>query len=279
MARQKKIQKYVPQTEYPKARQEHRVFQREGVTPEQVIGYIRQFNEYKRQKHGPEAWVAYSNYVTLWDSGELNAANFHHRVPDWKYPRICNHIFHITPQFQQINDQFLAEYDSREDLQEIYKACVNKAWVYDLEDQCVDIDSEAGKQYAERPQSYYMFDSAVRHRGRSMIELARETPYVEGDLVVLRDTAINSDADPLRVNRWTAGYVPGMMTPDKGTKRIGTVISVTGELSQSWRPVKGSKVMKIMWMGMDTDKIVDVEERYVKFYQRPTYKNGMKTRT
>lgn len=276
MTRQKKIQKYVPQTVWPKRNQEWRLFDREGVKPSEIIGYVRQRSLAINAARG-DNYIPYESVLKGWESGQWTDDNFRAGYADWKYNRLCTYAFRCSPQFRRINEQFLAEFNSREDLQEIYRECVSgRTWYYDENDNCHEMKSDNPLRQA--PSDFIMYDGFISRNGRSMIELARETPYVEGDLVVLRDTAIGLDADPLRVNRWSANYTPGMQTPDKTVKRIGTVISVTGELAQSWRPVKGSKVMKIMWMGLDEVKVVDVEERYVKFHERQTYANGMKVR-
>lgn len=276
----KKIQKYVPQTKYPRHRGEYNYLMKVGATPADVIGWLKERHAHVRQKEGPEAYLQYGPYVVRWDNGELNNENFTAHVADWRYKRMCEYVFRFTPHFRELNERFLAEYDSREDLQEIYKTCAggDHRWTYTLDEQCITLSQPEGLPYRQRPESYRMFDHIIDYGGRSMIETARETPYVEGDLVLLRDTAVDTDADPLRVARWSQQHRQGMTTPDKSVKRIGTVMSVTGNLSQSWRPVKGSKVLKIMWMGIEDAKIVDVEERWVKWYERPTYKNGLKTR-
>lgn len=279
MPTQKKIQKYIPQTSYPRSNQEWRVLEKEKVTFAYLIDLLKAHHANLRLARGQETFLPYVRYVEKWDSGVLTEANHRDVLDKWRYKNFCNEMFKHTDAYKKINEKFLAEYDSREDLQEIYKDCISHmGWLYDENENCIDIRGEKGTHpFCTRPQNYRMFDYAVSRYGRSTIEIARETPFVEGDLVLLRDTAVGTDADPLRVGHYTLAYSQGQRTPDKSTQRIGTVISVTGEVSRSWRPVKGSKILKVMWLGGD-GSIVDVEERRVKWHERPTYKNGMKSR-
>ena len=111
---------------------------------------------------------------------------------------------------------------------------------------------------------------------RKMRELARETPYLEGDLVLLRTPYVgHRDHDPYYINPASKAAQEGQTTPDKSQPRLATVIAVTDELG-SWRHCKGSKVLKVVWIGQED--IVNVQERYVKWHMRPTLKNGLKKR-
>lgn len=275
MARQKKVEKYVPQTKLPASGNEWRILERAGFSGTQMIDLMRE-REKEFQQNGGTYW---GTYVAMWDRGEITEQNFNQVIPTWRRRRMCSSIWPRTEEFKKLNDQFMAEFDSREDLQHIYHECTKgRRWVYNLNDESVDLTISSNHHFITRPESYMMYLSVINRSGRAMIEQARETPYQEGDLVVLRDTEIDNDCDPLRITRWDSRYMNGERTPDKTTPRIGTVISVTGELQYAWRPVRGSKVLKIMWLGVPDTQIIDIEERRVKWHERPTLKNGLKAR-
>lgn len=278
MARQKKIVKYVPQTELPKRNGEYRLLERDGMTPTLLMGFLKE-NAAQYRKDNPDThYIPYSSHIERWDSGELNDNNFISIVGEWRYKRMCNIIFRLTPTFKRINEAFMEEYNRREDLQELYRETVkNNNWMYDQHENCVQTD--ASHPFKTTPETFAMFQwVASQHTARSMVETAREVPFQEGDLVALRKPAVDSDADPYRVTRWSTAAHEGKTTPGPDVPRIGTVIAITDQLSQSWRPVKGSKVLKILWMGTDSSNITDVEMRWVKWLERPTLKNGLKVR-
>lgn len=282
MARQKKVQKYVPQTKFPPNRQEWRVMEKAGATYGQLIGYLKERYSVLREQHikaGGEGdpWLPYWCYVKMWDDGQMTEANFVSVLGDWRIKRMWETAFQHTPQFHQINDAFMAEFDSREDLQELYTLCTNDTtWVYNRNGDCLSLSEHP--QYKTRPESYAMYKSAIGRRGAALIEGARKTPYMEGDLVLLRDLGIDKACDPLRIRKWSTPYYEGKRTPDKTVPRIGTVMAVTDKLDVPWRASKGSKLIKIMWMGVDDTKIVEVPERFLKWHMRPTLKNGLKQR-
>lgn len=277
---EKKIQKYVPQTKLPALKMGWRVLLDEPI--ENIFSILKAKHEELRRIHRESGsterlWLPYERQVARWDSGEINSVNYQQIIGQYYHKNILNYVYTLSPQFKETDRLFMAEFDSREDLQLIYRDCVSRAhWVYDIDDNHMSVDDNC--PYRERPQTFRMFQGVVGRYGRSDIELSRPTPYVEGDLVLLRDTAVDTDADPLQVRRWSPAHQAGQVTPGKEVQRIGTVISVTGQVARSWNPVKGSKVLKIMWLGINDAKIVDVEERYLKWHERPTLKNGMKTR-
>jgi len=269
MARQKKVIKYVPGTAIPGRSQAYKHMAH--YKPSEIIALIK-------ERHTVSKTTYYSSYVAKFESGLLDDSNFLTVVHKRYYRDMCEYAFPMSEEFKKINDHFMAEFDSREDLQEIYRDAMESTYhCYKMHDGFTTLEST--DPLRQRPETYVMFRDAVSRceEARKKIELARPTPYMEGDLVVLRDTSVdNADYDPLYISRYNS-YQTNQTTPDKTVKRIGTVISVTEKIS-NWRASKGSKTIKVMWVGIKDGQIFDVPEKHIKFMERPTYANGMKTR-
>lgn len=269
MARQKKVIKYVPGTPIPGRTQAYKLMAH--YKPSGIIALIK-------ERHTLSKTTYYSSYVQKFENGVYDDNNFLTVVHKRYYRDMCDYAFPMSEKFKKINDQFMAEFDSREDLQEIYVSAMESNYhCYKVFEGFTTL--EATDPLRQRPETYMMFRDAVSRseETRKKIELARPTPYMEGDLVVLRDTSVdNADYDPLWVSRYNS-YQTNQTTPDKSVKRIGTVISVTEKIS-NWRASKGSKTIKVMWVGIKDGEIFDVPEKHIKFMERPTFKNGMKTR-
>lgn len=271
----KKIEKYVPQTVTPRSSLKLAALVREGgYTPTQVVQMVRECNAESSSTY-------YSRTVRMWDAGEVNASNFHLVYNESYINNIYSYISYKTAGFKEINDKFLAEFDSREDLQEIYALAVKGRYHLRLLNLSYVETNPAGgppSPYTTRPESFIMYNDIVSwsNEARQKIELSRETPYMEGDLVVLRQTSVgNGDYDPMFIPYWQR--TEKGETPDKTVPRLGTVISVTENVN-GWRATRGSKIIKVMWVGIGEGKIQDVPEKHIKFHERPTFKNGMKVR-
>lgn len=267
-----KVNKYVPQTKYPKSSVgAANIFDKAGYKLQDLFRFLAEKNA--KSKHS-----YFTDLLRHWQMGNFNEQNFEERYSQAYRNRIKGYVFSETKEFKDINDNFLKEFDNRSDLLEIYeKALEGRRYVYDIYNGYTPYDHPEYPKYEKRPESYEMFESAITRSdtARQMIELARETPYAEGDLVMLRDTAVDTQHDPMFVPRWKRVELGD--TPDKSVPRIGTVISVTEKLS-GYYARKGDKVIKVVWMGVGDGKVVEVSEKHIKWHMRPTYANGMKTR-
>lgn len=201
--------------------------------------------------------------------------------------RLLRCAYPASQAYENMNRAFLAEYDSREDLQEIYKKffgdmyCVDDQWGnrHWINANHYNIDAEAGAQRqdfikanSDRPTSYLMYVQVVEtNAAKRFIEENRETPYEVGDLVKLRDPFVgHCDWDPQWVSAYEA-HRTGVGTPDKSTPRIGTVFSISNVVN--WHGTKGSKQIEIQWFGKDGT--VRIPENKLKWECRPTKKNGL----
>lgn len=272
-AKTKKIVPYQPATKFPSTHANmHRLLRDDGYKIADIVGFVKEYNALR----GRNYWSA---LVRGWDAGEITEANISDQYTPHMLDRIAAHAFPVTPTFRRVNEQFLAEYDSRGDLQEIYKiATDSRGWAYTLDGECRSL--KEFPQYKDRPESFLMYSGMVKRcvETRQKIELSRRTPYQEGDLVLLRKGGINRRGyDPLYVPRYGAAAMAGQVTPDETVQRIGTVISVT-EKTESYHAAKGSKLIKVLWMGVESGTIHDIPEKFLKWHMRPTYANGMKIR-
>lgn len=272
-AKTKKVVPYHPATKFPStAANMHRLLKADGYKLGDIIRLINESNAAR----GGNYW---SGLLRKWESGEITEATIGQFYNDRMVDRVAQHVFPFTPTYQRINDAFLAEYDSRADLQEVYTLAVNgRGWAYTVSGDCVDLNNHP--QYKTRPESFLMYSSMISRctESRKKIELSRSTPYQEGDLVLLRKEGMDRrGVDPLYIPRWGYGAQPGKSTPDETVERIGTVISVTEKVG-GYHAVKGSKLIKVLWMGVEDGSIHDIPEKYLKWRERPTYKNGLKVR-
>lgn len=297
MPRQKKLTKYIPNT---KTFSDHRSMQhflwdkRTEFTLEQLIEWNRE-------------WYNGANYGKMNDKTDDYIKTFRDRLANnnvdatnwntgsyysWPISQMLEKGFIATNWFNEMNEAFLAEYDSREDLQELYKKFYDGTnWITDRYENSFSVNHyyrntelitneevrALREKYSERPESFIMWNSVVdRAEVRKFIEIQRETPYQPGDLVKLRAAFIGRDGyDPLFVSNYDV-YARGMSpTPDKSVDRIGTLMAITNDM-KGWRGSKGSKVIEVMWIGQENTSFIP--ERAVKWEERPTFKNGLKQR-
>lgn len=226
-----------------------------------------------------ESWDRFAERRKQLITGELNDSNWRQEMGEWEQRRLLNDAFWSSPECDKINDEFMQEYNSREDLQELYRACYpNVYWLFSRHGRQYHVrDTATPAHFAEAPESFRMFQKVYNETAAcKMRELARETPFIEGDLVLLRDPYVgHRDHDPYYISPYSPAGREGQTTPDRSTQRIATVIEVSTEIGH-WRGMKGSKVLKVIWMGKED--VESVEERYVKWHMRPTFKNGLKVR-
>lgn len=278
MAKAKKIQKYVPTIKLPSSGREWRILN-ESDNYKDYFTVLAKYDSLVRPTL--DAWQAsyYDPYTEKFKSGEWNVADWKTVMGEYRFHAMLQSIWPFTDEYKALNDAFMKEYDSRDDLQEVYReAASNNYYFYDENGKHYSQNEATVKGWIHRPNNYQMYREVMNRSAEASkkIELARETPYLEGDLVLLRKPFVGKrDIDPLYVNPYSEEARAGASTPDASTLRIATVIGVTERVS-SWRATKGSKVIQLVWMGQED--MVDVEEKYIKWHERPTYKNGMKKR-
>lgn len=278
MAKTKKIQKYVPATKLPSSGREWRIL--EGVSKyDDYLTCIDIFDRLLRPDL--DAWHGnyYDAYTEKFKSGEWNVKDWKNIINEYRVRGLLQSIWPVTEEYKLLNDLFMKEYNERPDLQEIYKeATAHNYYYYDSRGRHHSQREAQQRGWDTQPNNYQMFRDVLDRSTdvRKKIELARETPYLEGDLVLLRKPYVgHRNVDPLWVNPYSDEARAGAGTPDASTLRLGTVIGVTDRVGD-WRGGKGTKVIQLIWMGQE--EMVDVEEKYIKWHERPTYKNGMKKR-
>ena len=280
MARQKKIVPYVLNTKIPDEGWKLLWDDRNNYSLDDLLAWAS-VNQTEEQK-------AYYKNKTLEHDGILQSEWRNNN--GWGGPAysvvasMCRHAYINSRYFKEVNDAFLAEYDSRADLQELYKTFLTKChWMYDAAGHCWSRSSyhgdEAGvkffEEYSERPKDYRCYSSVTETwEAKSYVETKRETPFQPGDLVRLRDPYVNHcDHDPLWLSRYQQ-HQQGVEIPSKETLRIGTVMKLTDDMP--WRASRGSKQIDVLWFGKEDS--TRVPEKVLKFHERPTYANGLKKR-
>lgn len=278
MAKAKKIQKYVPTVKLPSNGKEWKILD----ASDNYKDYFTVLAKYDALvRPNLDSWQAsyYDPYTEKFKSGEWAVSDWKTVMGDYRYHALLQSIWPHTEEYKMLNDLFMKEFDSRDDLQEIYKdATQNHYYYYDTDGKHYSQNEAVKRGWNVRPNNYQMFRDVMNRSTEAMkkVELARETPYLEGDLVLLRTPFVgHRDADPLWVNPYSEEARAGAGTPDASVPRVATVIGVTERVG-NWRGSKGSKVIQLVWMGQED--MVDVEEKYIKWHERPTYKNGMKKR-
>ena len=277
MAKQKKIVPYVLNTKIPDEGWRLLWQERNNYSLDDLLAWAS-VNQTEEQK-------AYYKNKTLEHDGILQSEWRNNN--GWGGPAysvvasMCRHAYINSRYFKEVNDAFLAEYDSRADLQELYKTFLTKChWMYDAAGHCWSRSSyhgdEAGvkffEEYSQRPKDYRCYSSVTETwEAKSYVETKRETPFQPGDLVRLRDPYVNHcDHDPLFVSRYVT-MRSGETTPDRSTVRIGTVMKVTNDVP--WRASRGSKQIEVLWFGKEESTLVP--EKILKWEERPTKKNGL----
>lgn len=272
MAKAKKVQKYVPSTKYP-ARKDYTLLVDAKYNDYDHV--VSLYDTFCRAISNHYDNCVVDDLKAKVVSNEIKKEEWKLHVASWHYDSLMHSIWPYTPEFVDLNNRFMAEYESREDLQEIYKdAAKNTWWWYDTHGKSHNRNDAETRGWVDKPATYMMFRQVIRrgHVGEK-IELARETPYQEGDLVLLRLPYVgHKRIDPMYIDPWSEEGQAGQTTPDRSMLRLGTVVSVT-EKTAGWRSGKGTKIIQLIWIGKED--VVDVEEKYIKWHERPTIKNGM----
>lgn len=185
-------------------------------------------------------------------------------MSDSQYNYLLRLIHDELPEYLAYEGKFFAWYDSRPDIQEIYKYAMNcESYTYVNHPVTGEYVSKRGEgwdtSWETRPGSAQMFWRKTSDWNvRKFMEVNRDTVFEEGDLVVLRKTQVgNWRYDP---------YYDGSATPDKTHDRIGTVMQMTDEVHRRSRAGKGSRQINVLWVGQSEMK--GVPERILKLHER-----------
>lgn len=145
----------------------------------------------------------------------------------------------FTPEWDAFNAKFFTWYDSRPEMQEVYKATTeNSWWFYDRGGQHHNSEHARNMGWMDRPDNWAMFQThAYGHAGSKYRELKREVVYDVGDMVQLRTPMVGS---------WR--YDPLYQGGDRTSPRIGTVMEHTEEISNKSRGGKGSRLINVLWL-------------------------------
>ncbi len=298
MAKTKKVEKYVPQTAYPQdASDAWKLLIKSNKTFDELLALTsqlapRSWGGWVDDGNGDHKWVENTCAADFYrhriivedkiDAENWQRTNWKDRLASYWMKRLLNTVWPYTEDFKQLNSMFLAEYDSRPDMQEFYTTLAGKSTYF--QDMTNTYSSYRGEDdekinnggFRKRPVDYVMYHSFLDSiSGRRMVELARETPYEEGDLVVLRLPFVgHPDWDP----EWVSRYVQakeGKVMPGREVARMGMLMGLTEQIGNR-RASKGSKLMKVLWFGKEEP--VMIPENKIKFHERPTYANGLKKR-
>lgn len=297
MAKTKKVGKYEVATEYPQDPSDAwKLLVKSNKTFDELLALTSQLvprnwgGQWIESGSGDRKWVEntcaadYYRHRAI-EEGKIDAANW--QRTNWKdhcasywMKRLLNTVWPYTEECAAINAAFLQEYDSREDLQEMYRDSAGKSNYFHgltLELSTYYEEGTAAIEnggYRERPADYAMFHHHYdTHTNRKRRELAREVQFQEGDLVVLRLPYVNHpDWDPMWINTYIQAR-DGIRVPDKTVERIGMLTGITDKVG-SYRGAKGSRLMKVLWFGKED--AVMVQEKVIKFHERPSKKNGLK---
>lgn len=170
----------------------------------------------------------------------------------------------FTTEGEQYEKDFLLWFNSRPDIQEIYRwAFTSDGYIYvahpENGDWCYKGDSSWNPDWEQNPANSDMFWRICGDWNvRKFIAVNRETSYSEGDLVVLRTPYVgNWDYDPL----WERQNMP-----DKTVLRVGTILEMTENIHRNSRAGKGSRAVNVLWNGSTEAKLVP--ERVLKHLER-----------
>ena len=172
-------------------------------------------------------------------------------------------IRYQTPEYLKYEQDFFSWFDSRPDIQEIYKFGLSSGYAYVQDPLTAEYVSKGSehwnKDWETRPANSRMFWRVTNDWNvRKFKEINRDTVFEEGDLIVLRKPNVgNWRYDP---------YYDGRNTPDKLTERIGTVMQMTDDVHRRSRAGKGSRQINVLWIGQS--EIKGVPERILKLHER-----------
>ncbi len=267
----KKMKKYVPSIA-------------EKINLRHPERYLLNFHTYKDARNvlaiidqnNVQSWYV-NDLVREIANGSVQHDNWIETYHRYRVRRILEMILPYAPEYKKLNEDFLAEFDSREDLQEIYREFCNERVYHYGADGKTYTSHDGSLQaagYDKRPDSYAMFLGVTEYvsAAAQKIALAEDSTFMEGDIVKLRSSAINRrGVDPLKESRYANA-------PDSSVDRIGTVMEVTEKTGHVYRGTKsvGTRILKVLWVGKE--EATPIEIKHLRWLERPTYKNGMKVR-
>lgn len=286
MARAKKVTKYVISMKLPDDDDGWRLMwaNRQNYTLDTLMALCDERDLMEGGKKELSLRKFYSEKLAGYDVNESNWRDVDaYNGMKYGVSRLLRAVYPVSAEYKKVNEDFFAEYNSREDLQEFYKKFAAEVnWLYTVDGkhhargQYYQKQEEEDRQFwdafNEAPLDYTCYAKVANQSGaRIFLEQNRETPWGAGELVKLRTGYVgHPDHDPLYVSRYNA-FQTGQTTPDKTVDRIGTVMKVTDTVP--WRASKGSKVIEVLWLGQEQS--VHVPEKVLKFETRPTRKNGL----
>lgn len=165
----------------------------------------------------------------------------------------------LSPDWDDVNTRFFAWYDSREDMQAMYRECAIKFWWhYDRYGRHHSVEVAREKGWLDRPDNWRMFQTvAYSGEGSRYRELNRQVVYDVGDQVMLRTPFKGS-------YRYDPCYGAGIPAADE---RIGMVVEHKDSISRKSRGGKGSRLINVLWLTNGEQKAVP--ERIIKKYRAP----------
>jgi len=261
MPKTKKIVNGVPHTRTPKRRGAW-AFLKDEYTFGKTVDFIRS------NIKNDSPWIL-RRFLELVDEGIRTESNWR----EWNEDRnVLNNMWLLTPEYQQLNAKFMEEYNSREDMQEMYREhSVGRYYFYDADGTSKNGNDAKDAGWTMNPTWYGMYENVMGSwDARASIAKSVECEFQEGDIVKLRASSVGRRyADPL--------YMRWQPFPGKEVDRIGTVLNVTEELSYSrGGPCVKGRMVEVLWIGKE--ETTKVQEKHLRFLERPTYKNGLKVR-
>ena len=213
------------------------------------------------------AKVGRANYIAT-VSDIVNQNTTKGFITDSQQNYLLRLIHDTLPEYKTYEQKFIEWYDVREDIQEVYKYSMSSpSYVYVIHPVTNEYVSKGAEgwdtSWESRPADARMFWKMTNDWNvRKFMAVNRDTPFEEGDLVVLRKGNVgNWRYDP---------YYDGSNTPDKTTDRIGTVMQMTNEVHRRSRAGKGSRQINVLWIG--SSEIKGVPERILKLHERKSRK-------
>lgn len=176
--------------------------------------------------------------------------------------------FH-APEYKQYNEEMLAWYDSRPDIQEVYHYAMSQSYVYVVHPVSGQYVSEGGEgwdaSWKTRPANANMFWRAVNDWNVKRFRVIKaDSSFEEGDLVELRKPHIGDwRYDP---------FYDGSKTPPPTDIRLGTVMQMTEEVHNRSRAGKGSRLVNVLFLGKS--EVTGVPERLIKLHERKRKKKS-----
>lgn len=184
-------------------------------------------------------------------------------LSDGQINYLASLVKRATPEWAQHEQELLAWYDARPDVQEIWQYAMSQPYVYVLDAGCGRYVSKGQPgwdvAWETRPRDSDMFWRQINDWNVKRFRIIKaDSAFEEGDLVELRKPFLQDwRYDPL---------YDGSRTPPPTDMRLGTVMQMTEEVHRRSRAGKGSRLVNVLWMGKT--EIEGVPERIIKLHER-----------